>query len=498
MNWLTADLLPSPEFAQRLLLVAVLLPLFAALLVQLPARLGAHSLARLLGPLALGSQSVLLLLLWLLLPLLPWPLALALTPTAATVAPIDRLALLLAMVASAAVLVFWSRGLDHPEPSRRDAWMLLLATGLVGLSLAGDVITLYCLVELTTLAGLALITLRGHTRSLIAMLRALIPSALGSLLIVTAIAILVHETQTLLGFSQLAAVDDSLWSEPLARTAIALLLFGLALKVGMFPATAWVGELCAVASGRIGFLVYALFAQLVLVMIARLMVIFSASGIAQPMLVLALLTLLASALAASRARDFPRLLAYSGGIQLGLILLAFALGDTAGSFIGVALLMHHLLIELALFALANRWNGSLRRLNGLATRLPWVTAALVVLVLSLIAIPPLPGFWLRLALIVTLTDSGLMITPLLIVGVLIALMIESIVWLSLLRRLFVPAQLATLPDPLDPCVYPELQHPKAIDAALTVFAGLAVLGLMLTFSPPTPWIEHLLVERALW
>jgi formate hydrogenlyase subunit 3/multisubunit Na+/H+ antiporter MnhD subunit len=113
-------------------------------------------------------------------------------------------------------------------------------------------------------------------------------------------------------------------------------------------------------------------------------------------------------LSAWRARDFPRLLAFSSIGQLGMVFIAFSLSGSIGVLAGLAVALHHLLVKSGLFALSARWGGSLDALTGLGRRSPLAGALYVLFVLSLIGVPPLPGFWTKLIVLIALAEGGLL------------------------------------------------------------------------------------------
>jgi NADH:ubiquinone oxidoreductase subunit 2 (subunit N) len=69
---------------------------------------------------------------------------------------------------------------------------------------------------------------------------------------------------------------------------------------------------------------------------------------------------------------------------------------------GLAIALHHLVVKPTLFLLAERWGGSLDQLAGAARRSPIGAALFVLFALSLLGVPPLPGFWAKYLLLTAL------------------------------------------------------------------------------------------------
>ncbi|MES9848635.1 MAG: proton-conducting transporter membrane subunit, partial [Candidatus Thiodiazotropha sp.] len=87
--------------------------------------------------------------------------------------------------------------------------------------------------------------------------------------------------------------------------------------------------------------------------------------------------------------------------------------------------LHHLIIKLGLFMLAEDWGGAIKRLRGSAKMAPLGAALFVLFSLSLVGMPPLPGFWAKFTLITELAGQS---EPLYLIGLavfLLATVIEA-------------------------------------------------------------------------
>ena len=391
-------------------ILPVVLPLLAAFLMQPLARLSA-GVARLAGPLVLLAGLVLLLQLWFAPQSAPFTVALGgFAPPLGIVFHVDQLALLFAMAVPLFTLLFWDwsagGGEDTQGRARQDALMLLLAASATGLALSGDLFNIYVFYELMAVASFGLVSLRGTGPAQIATVRYLLLSAFGSVLALTGIAILYAQTGTL-NLAQLGQLAPTTLQGPAGLAAFALMLVGFGVKAELFPVNTWVPEVYATAPARIAGLLAGLISKLaVLVVVRLLVVVYQDTGAAQLMLVLGTLTILFGEFAAWRARDFPRMIGFSSIGQLGIVFIAFSIPGPWGVLAGLAVALHHLLIKSALFSLANRWSGSLERLAGGARSAPVAAGLFVLLALSLIGVPPLPGFWTKILVLAGLAQEG--------------------------------------------------------------------------------------------
>ena len=89
-----------------------------------------------------------------------------------------------------------------------------------------------------------------------------------------------------------------------------------------------------------------------------------------------------------------------------MVFIAFSLPGEIGVLAGLAVALHHLVIKSGLFALAARWGGSMDALAGLGRRSPLAGAIYVLFALSMIGVPPLPGFWAKLVVLIALAQQG--------------------------------------------------------------------------------------------
>jgi formate hydrogenlyase subunit 3/multisubunit Na+/H+ antiporter MnhD subunit len=149
-----------------------------------------------------------------------------------------------------------------------------------------------------------------------------------------------------------------------------------------------------------------------------------------------MLTLVSGELAAYHAGDLRRVMAYSSIGQLGMVALGFSVNNEAGILAGFAMILHHMLIKPALFLLTEKWHGPLHRLKGVARLSPVSGALFLLLTLSLIGVPPLPGFWAKYLLISALMGVENSLYYLAAAFVLLMTVIEVAYFLRIIRVMY--------------------------------------------------------------
>jgi len=130
-----------------------------------------------------------------------------------------------------------------------------------------------------------------------------------------------------------------------------------------------------------------------------------------------------------------------------LVAIAFAISGPAGILAGLALALHHLLAKPALFMLAQAWGGSLERLHGAAKGAPWSAVLFVLVALSLIGVPPLPGFWAKLFLVQAALGADSPVYAWVILAVLASAVVETAYFIRIVRTLYAPTGKVTAPLP---------------------------------------------------
>ena len=388
-----------------MVVLAVVLPLLAAFLLQ-PLESVSRPLARLLGPAVLVACAAVLARTWLQFGDAAFSVAIGgFAPPFGIAFYVDRLALLFALAVPVLGLLFWPWGQGEGR-GRIEALTLLLLGASTGLALSGDLFNRYVFYELVAVASLGLAASSQTGRAYVATLRYLVISGLGSVLGLVGIAIVYAKTGTV-NLAQLAQLAPTALNDPVALAAFAALLIGFGVKAELFPVNTWVPEVYATAPKGVSALLAGLVSKLAVLVVLRLVVLaFNQPEALLLILALGVLGMVSGELAAWRARDLPRMLAFSSIGQLGLVFIAFAVPGDAGLFAALAVALHHLVVKPALFGLAERWSGSLEHLAGAGRRAPVAAGLFVLFALSLTGVPPLPGFWAKLLVLGGLAQQG--------------------------------------------------------------------------------------------
>ena len=181
---------------------------------------------------------------------------------------------------------------------------------------------------------------------------------------------------------------------------------GFGVKAELFPVNSWVPEVYSAASRRLSALLAGVISKLAVLMIIKVMLfIFPYDEARQFILILGLAGVIIGELSALKANDFTRMISWSSVGQLGLVFVAFSIPGKAGIIAGLAVMFHHMLTKPALFLIAEKWGGNFSLLNGQGRKIWLLSSAFVIIALSIIGVPPLPGFWAKFLLVTGLADN---------------------------------------------------------------------------------------------
>lgn len=348
---------------------------------------------------------------------------------------VDSFALLFATLLILGTALLW---LGKPQVNiREEVIMLVMVAAGCGLVLSGDLFNVYVFYEVLAVASYGLAASGNTGAGYAASLRYLILGSLGSSLMLLGITIMYALTGTL-NLAHFASFSAQL-NTPLGLVAFVLILTGLGVKAELFPVNTWVSEVYTTAPVRVAALLGGIVSKLAFVVILRLLILVYTDSHAH-LLLLALGTLgvLSSELAALRSSHLRQVFAYSSIGQLGLVAIAFSIPNEAGILAGIAIALHHAMVKPALFMLADKWGGYINQLAGAFHTAKLSTLLFLVLALSLIGIPPLPGFWAKLLLLQAGLNMDNSWYHVAIVVVLVATVIETAYFVRILRVLFQP------------------------------------------------------------
>ena len=189
---------------------------------------------------------------------------------------------------------------------------------------------------------------------------------------------------------------------------------GFGLKAALVPFHAWLPDAHPSAPAPISAMLSGiLIKSLGIYAIIRIFynVIGTSSSLSSVLMFLGTLSMVTGGLLAIGQWDFKRLLAYSSISQIGYIVLAIGLGTPLGIAAGLFHLFNHSVFKSLLFLNSGAveyatGTRNLKKMGGLAAKMPVTTTSTVVASMSISGIPPFSGFWSKLLIILAAVEAN--------------------------------------------------------------------------------------------
>lgn len=285
--------------------------------------------------------------------------------------------------------------------------LVAFIAAMLGLVLADDLLVLYVFWELTTVFSFLLI---GHDpdrrASRRAAVQALVVTTFGGLALLVG-ALLVGRAAGTFRISEILA-------DPPAGVAVTvgvhLLLVGAVSKSALLPFHFWLPSAMAAPTPVSAYLHAASMVKAGVYLVALLAPAFAGvPGWRAVLLTLGVSTMVLGGVRALRQNDLKLLLAYGTVSQLGFLVLVLGVGTRSSMLAGLALLLAHALFKATLFLVVGVIDHStgtrdLRRITGLAGRLPVLAVTATVAAASMAGVPPLLGYLAKESVLVALLD----------------------------------------------------------------------------------------------
>ncbi len=326
----------------------------------------------------------------------------------------DRFAAVMLVVATAVLLAVAVFAIGEPGTERNhvafQSVYLILAAGVSGAFLTGDLFNLFVSFELMLTASYVLITLGGRRAQVRSGMTYIVISLLASTVFVTALALLYAATGTL----NMADLSLKLATVPVGlRQAFALLLLGVfGIKAAIFPLFFWLPDSYPIAPSPITAIFAGLLTKVGLYAIVRTQLLLFAPDMPTDVLLwVAGLTMVVGVLGAIAQDDLKRILSFTIVSQIGFMIMGLSFGTVAGIAALVYSMVHHVVVTTALFCaggLVEYAGGSsqLKRIGAMLRTAPLVALLFLLPALSIAGIPPFSGFISKLSLVIAGFDAN--------------------------------------------------------------------------------------------
>ncbi|MCV2880700.1 NADH-quinone oxidoreductase subunit NuoN [Actibacterium sp. XHP0104] len=328
-----------------------------------------------------------------------------------------RFAKVVILISAAAVLIM-SQGYMARMNLGRFEYPVLIALSVLGMMMmvsAGDLMALYMGLELQSLALYVVASLRRDSvKSTEAGLKYFVLGALSSGMLLYGASLIYGYTGTTLFSGIIEAAHAGL---PLGLlVGLVFLITGLAFKVSAVPFHMWTPDVYEGSPTPVTAFFATAPKMAAMGLFAR--VLHDAFGHAaqdwgQVVALIALLSMFVGAIAAIGQRNIKRLMAYSSIAHMGFALMGLASGTEAGVQAMLIYMTIYVTMNIGTFAfiLSMEKDGkpvvSIDALHMYSRREPIKALAMLVLLFSLAGVPPMVGFFGKLAVLTAAVDAGM-------------------------------------------------------------------------------------------
>jgi multicomponent Na+:H+ antiporter subunit D len=376
----------------------------------------------------------------------------------------------------------------------------LMAAGLYGITVTGDLFNMFIWLEIASLTAYALIAVAGG-RALRPAYNYVIMGSLGACFYIFGVCWLYAATGTL-NMGDMRLLLPLVYDNKVVQMAFAMIVVGVMIKAYIFPLHLWQPDVYTYAPSTISSMMASVHVKVMFYILLRLFysvftLNFIKHYIGLDMLIcwLAAIAILAGSLWAIKQRNLKRMLAYSSISQMGYILLGIGLSPLSpwGLVGAVAHILNHAMGKGCLFMCAGAFaqqegRRDIRNFEGLGKRMPYASAAFTIAAMSMIGIPPTAGFASKVFLILASLDAGQY--PFVAVLLLSGLLSLVYFWRVIDQIYFVKHE-----DTKDAAEIKETSKslPLSMVAPMLILASLCVIiGILWFTNIPLPLINHIL------
>lgn len=311
---------------------------------------------------------------------------------------------LIFVLLTAVLMVFAALYIQSSSYSGRFCGLLLIfEAGLMGTTLALNLVLFYVFWELMLIPMFFLIGIWGGPNRIAAVVKFVIFTMVGSLVLLFGILYLgvqYHHQQGAWSFALLDLYRLNMPPSGLAHLLMLAFMLAFLIKIPLFPLHTWLPDTYAEAPPVITFLLSAIMAKMGILGLVRIAIPIFPNSLAfwQPLLMLlAVIGIIYGAMLALVQTDLKRLIAYSSISHLSMI----ALGILAWNAVSVEGALYqtvsHALATGGLFLLVGLIETKYQQrdialLGGIATTAPIFTTLFVLMMLASVGVPGLNGF----------------------------------------------------------------------------------------------------------
>ncbi len=310
------------------------------------------------------------------------------------------------------------------EPKKLNLYYLLLnliLSSVLALIYTNDVFTAYVFVEINTLAACGLMVIRQKGHTIVAAIRYMIMSAMGSGLFLMGLTLLYdmtgHLAMSFIKEEVTEIYQSGQYHMPMNIT-IGLICVGLAIKSALFPFHFWVPDTYGYSTSTTAAVLSGIVSKGYIFLLIKIIYrtigidVMNESGMLDILFVLGVAGMIGGSLGAIKERDLRRMIAFSSVAQIGYIYMGIGTGITVGAVAALFHMLVHASSKSALFISGRGLIGvssdskKFNDLTGAGYRHKFAGFAFTAACLSMVGIPAFAGFMSKILFASAAITSG--------------------------------------------------------------------------------------------
>jgi multicomponent Na+:H+ antiporter subunit D len=319
---------------------------------------------------------------------------------------LNALMLVTVSVISLLVAVHSKKSVEQELPEKMSQFwslFLLLITGLLGITITGDMFNLFVLLEVASLSGYALIAM-GEKDAAFASFRYIIVGTIGASWYLLGIGYLYIATGSL-NMTNLSQILPGLYQSKAVMVGFAFILLGVCIKMALFPLHVWLPDAYTYAPSAVSATVAPLMTKVMAYVLIRVMFsVFQPEYPIQNLHATEILTWIGTAailfggIMALSQSDFKKMLCYIIVAEIGYIVGGIGIANATGLKGAIFHIINDAAMMACLFLVASmviyKTNGhEISDFKGIFRKMPLTATIFTVGALAVIGVPPTCGFF---------------------------------------------------------------------------------------------------------
>jgi len=293
----------------------------------------------------------------------------------------------------------------------------LFVTGLLGVTITGDLFNLYVLIEITSLTSYAQVAMGDKDRGPLASLNYIFIGVIGASFYLLGVGYLYMYTGSL-NMADVAVIIKGAQGSSTVLVAFILCILGVWIKMALFPMHVWLPNAYTYSPTVFSRVVAPLMTKVMVYVMIRLMItvfgydyIFNTLHLADAVVWLATIAVLAGGIMALAQKNLKKMLTYIIVCEIGYMVGGAWMGNQLGMTGAILHIFNDALMTFALFLAVGNMvyrieKVDIKDLKGLFGKMPWTMGGFVIAAFSIIGVPPTCGFFSKWYLILGAFEKG--------------------------------------------------------------------------------------------